>query len=177
MFLVWPGHRTRYVNKITSLLDLQEAKYSKVTEATLLNYVHHVERYQDRLNIFLAWLTLHQSESAEVHTEEAENLEVDTTALAERVLEGIHNYVPPPATPAIPIVAYPSAPPTASAPRAVTYTSEAGIRADAPGMPGVNSGLRRQPSLRAPNKKVAPNATAPKPFACLLYTSPSPRDS
>ena len=77
------------------LLDLQEAKYSKVTEATLLNYVHHMERYQDRLNIFSAWLTLHQLESAEVHTEEAENLAVDTTALAERVLETIHNYEPP----------------------------------------------------------------------------------
>ena len=76
----------------------------------------------------------------------------------------VANYVPPQATPAIPMVAYPSAPPTASAPRAVTYASEAGVRADAPGMPGVNSGHRRQPSIRAPNKKVAPNATAPKPL-------------
>ena len=76
----------------------------------------------------------------------------------------VANYVPPPAATAIPMVAYPSAPPTASAPRAVTYTSAAGIRADAPGMPGVNSGLRRQPSLRAPNKEVAPNAKAPKPI-------------
>ena len=65
------GHRTRYVNKITSLLDLQEAKYSKVTEATLLSFVQHMERYQDRLNIFAAWLTLHNLESAEVHADEA----------------------------------------------------------------------------------------------------------
>ena len=127
-YVAHKGHRTRYVNKIASLLDLQEAKYSKVTEATLMNYVHQMERHQDRLNIFSAWLTLHELKSAQVHTEEAENLEVDTTAIAERVLEGIHNYVPPPAALA---------------------------------MPGVNSGLRRQPSLRAPNKKVAPNATAP----------------
>ena len=68
------GHRTRYVNKITSLLDLQDAKYSKVTEATLLSYVQHMERYQDRLNIFSAWLNLHDLESAEVHVEEAETL-------------------------------------------------------------------------------------------------------
>ena len=88
------GHRTRYVNKITSLLDLQEAKYSKVTEATLLSYVQHMERFQDRLNIFSAWLTLHNLESAEVHAEEVEEMALDTTALAERVMEGIHNYEP-----------------------------------------------------------------------------------
>ena len=76
----------------------------------------------------------------------------------------VANYVPPPpAATAIPMVAYPTAPPTASAPR-ITYTSAAGIRADAPGMPGVNSGLRRQASLRAPNRQVAPDAPAPKPL-------------
>ena len=52
-----------------------------------MNHVHQMERHQDRLNIFSAWLTLHELESAQVHTEEAENLEVDTTALAERVLD------------------------------------------------------------------------------------------
>ena len=80
------GHRTRYVNKITSLLDLQEAKYSKVSEATLLSYVQHMERFQDRLNIFSAWLTLHNLESAEVHAEEVEEMALDTTALAESCL-------------------------------------------------------------------------------------------
>ena len=76
----------------------------------------------------------------------------------------VANYVPPPpAATAIPMVAYPTAPPTASAPR-ITYASAAGIRADAPGMPGVNSGLRRQASLRAPNRQVAPDAPAPKPL-------------
>ena len=50
------GHRTRYVNKINNLLNLQDEKYSKVSEATLLGFVSALERYQDRLNIFAAWL-------------------------------------------------------------------------------------------------------------------------
>ena len=78
-YVAHKGHRTRYVNKIASLLDLQEAKYSKVTEATLLGYVQKMELHQDRLNIFAAWLTLHELESAEVHSDEAENLAVDTS--------------------------------------------------------------------------------------------------
>ena len=80
-YVAHKGHRTRYVNKIASLLDLQEAKYSKVTEATLMNYVHQMERHQDRLNIFSAWLTLHELESALAHAEEADALAVDTTCL------------------------------------------------------------------------------------------------
>ena len=52
------GHRTRNVNKINNLLTLQDQKYSKVTEATLLGLVSALERYQDRLNIFSAWLAL-----------------------------------------------------------------------------------------------------------------------
>ena len=60
-----------------------------------MNYVHQMERHQDRLNIFSAWLTLHELESALAHAEEADALAVDTTALAERVLEGVHNYEPP----------------------------------------------------------------------------------
>ena len=94
-YVAHKGHRTRYVNKIASLLDLQEAKYSKVTEATLLGYVHKMEVHQDRLNIFAAWLTLHELESALVHNDEAENLAVDTLAIAERVMESVHNYEPP----------------------------------------------------------------------------------
>ena len=78
----------------------------------------------------------------------------------------VANYIPPPAaTAAIPMVAYPTAPPAASAPRAVTYTAAAGTREDAPGMPGVNSGFRRQASLKIPsNTAVAPRAPAPTPL-------------
>ena len=64
------GHRTRNVNKIINLLTLQDQKYSKVTEATLLGLVLALERYQDRLNIFSAWLALHELASAEEHTED-----------------------------------------------------------------------------------------------------------
>ena len=81
-YVAHKGHRTRYVNKIASLLDLQEAKYSKVTEATLLGYVQKMELHQDRLNIFATWLTLHELESAVAHNDEAENLAVDTLALS-----------------------------------------------------------------------------------------------
>ena len=69
------GHWTRNVNKINNLLTLQDEKYSKVTEATLLGLVSALERYQDRLNIFSAWLALHELASAEEHVEEAETLQ------------------------------------------------------------------------------------------------------
>ena len=108
----------------------------------------------------------------------------------------VANYVPPPsAAAAIPMVAYPTAPPAASAPRAVTYAAAAGIRADAPGMPGVNSGFRRQASLKVPSNTAAPTPLPGSPIfpsalpqlthiregppasiarpmpTCLLYTS------
>ena len=66
------GHRTRNVNKINNLLTLQDEKYSKITEATLLGLVSALERYQDRLNIFAAWLALHELASAEDHTTDAD---------------------------------------------------------------------------------------------------------
>ena len=50
------GHRTRQYKKINNLLALQEPKYSKSTEKTLLQAVSALERYQDRLNIFASWL-------------------------------------------------------------------------------------------------------------------------
>ena len=53
------------------------------------------DRYQDRLNIFAAWLALHELASAEEHVEEAETLATATEALADRVMQGIHNYKPP----------------------------------------------------------------------------------
>ena len=85
----------------------------------------------------------------------------------------VANYVPPPS--AIPMVAYPTAPPAASAPRAVTYAATAGIRADAPGMPGVNSGFRRQASLKR-NTAVAPKAGAPTPLpSSPIFSNAAPR--
>ena len=89
------GHRTRNVNKINNLLTLQDAKYSKLTEATLLGLVSALERYQDRLNIFAAWLDLHELASAEEHKDEAETLATATETLVNRVMQGIHNYEPP----------------------------------------------------------------------------------
>ena len=76
-------------------MTLQDAKYSKVTEATLLSLVSAVERYQDRLNIFTAWLDMHELASAEEHKEEAETLATATATLVNRVLQGIHDYEPP----------------------------------------------------------------------------------
>ena len=85
------GHRTRQVNKINNLLTLQDQKYSKITEATLLSLVSALERYQDRLNIFSAWLGLHELESADVHVAEAATLATATETLVNRVMQGIHN--------------------------------------------------------------------------------------
>ena len=89
------GHRTRNVTKINNLLTLQDAKYSKTTEATLLGLVSALERYQDRLNIFVAWLELHELASAEEHQEEADTLATATETLVNRVMQGIHDYEPP----------------------------------------------------------------------------------
>ena len=58
------GHRTRQAKKIDNLLALQDQKYSKTTENTLVQIVTALERYQDRQNIFASWLTLHTLESA-----------------------------------------------------------------------------------------------------------------
>ena len=89
------GHRTRQINKINNLLTLQDQKYSKITEATLLNLVSALERYQDRLNIFASWLALHELASAAVHVAEAATLATATENLVHTVMEDIHNYEPP----------------------------------------------------------------------------------
>ena len=46
------GHRTRQINKINNLLTLQDQKYSKITEATLLKLVSALERYQDPVSTY-----------------------------------------------------------------------------------------------------------------------------
>ena len=88
------GHRTRQAKKIT-LLTLQDQKYSKTTEHTLLKIVSALERYQDRLNIFADWLNLHNLESAAAHVAEEATLATATETLVDRVMEQIHNYDPP----------------------------------------------------------------------------------
>ena len=65
------GHRTIQFKKITNLLALQEQKYSKSTEKTLLQAVAAIERYQDLLNILASWLNLHTLKSAKAHVTEA----------------------------------------------------------------------------------------------------------
>ena len=94
----------------------------------------------------------------------------------------VANYVPSPAANVIPMVAYPTAPPIASAPRAVTYAAAPGIQADTPGMPGVHSGFRRQASIKvAKTTAVAPRAQAPIPlpgsplFSTAAHRFPLPR--
>ena len=54
-----------------------------------------LERYQDRLNIFAAWLALHELASAAVHLAEAATLATATENLVHTVMEDIHNYKPP----------------------------------------------------------------------------------
>ena len=81
------GHRTRQYKKITNLLALQEQKYSKSTEKTLLQAVSALERYQDRLTIFASWLNLHTLESAAAHVTEAETLPKAAETLVNKVIE------------------------------------------------------------------------------------------
>ena len=53
------GHRTRNFNKITNLLVLQEEKYSKFTEQTLVKAVVEMERQTDKLILLASYLQLH----------------------------------------------------------------------------------------------------------------------
>ena len=64
----------------------------KRQEQTLLQIVSALERYQDRLNIFVDWFNLHTLESAAAHVAEAATT---TETLVDRVMEQIHNYDPP----------------------------------------------------------------------------------
>ena len=75
------GHRTRQFKKITNLLALQEQKYSKSTEKSLLQAVPAIKRYQDRLTLLASYLNLHTLESAEAHVTEAETLATVTETI------------------------------------------------------------------------------------------------
>ena len=88
------GHRTRQFKKITNLLALQEQKYSKSTEKTLLKAVSDIERYLDRLTLLAEYLSLHTLESAEAHITEAETLAKETETLVDKVIEQVHNHEP-----------------------------------------------------------------------------------
>ena len=152
------GHRTRNVNKINNLLTLQDAKYSKLTEATLLGLVSALERYQDRLNIFAAWLDLHKLASAEEHKDEAETLATATETLVNRVMQGIHDYDPPVAAGAAGGAGQILALPQAYGPTAKP------VMALKPDKLSFDSNLGQ---VRRWKQRFR---------ACLLYTSPSPRD-
>ena len=88
------GHRTRQYKKITNLLALQEQKYSKSTEKTLLQAVSALEQYQDRVTIFTSWLNLHTLESAAAHVTEAKTLATATETLVNKVIEQVHDHKP-----------------------------------------------------------------------------------
>ena len=57
------GHRTRQITKITNLLALQEEKYSKFTEKTLITAIKELEKLTDRLAILAGYLTLYKIET------------------------------------------------------------------------------------------------------------------
>ena len=80
------GHRTSHFKKITNLLTLQEAKYSKSTEKTLLQAITAIERYQDHLSLLASYLNLHTLESAAAHATEAETLTTETETLVHKVI-------------------------------------------------------------------------------------------
>ena len=85
------GHRTRNFNTITNLLALQELKYSKFTEQTLVKAVVEMERQTDKLILLASYLQLHQLQSAAAHVTEAGNLLTATEEQAELVMNQIHN--------------------------------------------------------------------------------------
>ena len=50
------GHRTRQVNKVKNLQDLQNQKYTKTTEANLTLAIKDLEKLTDRLAILGGYL-------------------------------------------------------------------------------------------------------------------------
>ena len=68
------GRRTRNFNKITDLLALQEAKYSRFTETTLLVAAKEMERQMDKLVLLTGYLQIHRLASASAHVTEANTL-------------------------------------------------------------------------------------------------------
>ena len=70
-------------------------EYSKnITEATLLGLVSALERYQDRLSIFAAWLDLHELASAEDHQEDTEEKKERFQQIPKDILQGIKSNMP-----------------------------------------------------------------------------------
>ena len=88
------GHRTRNFKNITNLLALQEAKYSRFTESTLLAAVKEMERQMDKLVILAAYLQLHGLASAQAHVTEANTLLTATEEQSELVMNQIHAHEP-----------------------------------------------------------------------------------
>ena len=173
------GHRTRNVNKINNLLTLQDEKYSKITEATLLGLVSALERYQDRLNIFSAWLALHELESADVHVDEAQALATATEVLADTVMQSIHNYEPP-----VPVAAAGAARGAGqAAPLQIQGPAAKPVMALKPEKLSFDSNLgqvrrwkQRFRAFHASSNLRTLSLPDQQAYLCLLYTSPSPRD-
>ena len=88
------GHRTRQFNKITNLLTLQEQKYSKTTEKTILAAVQTMEKYQGRLTLLASYLSLHTLESAGVHVTEAKTLATATEEQSQKVMTQVYEHEP-----------------------------------------------------------------------------------
>ena len=75
-------------------MALQEAKYSRFTEGTLLTAVKEMERQMDKLVILAAYLQLHRLDSAAAHVTEANNLLKATSDQAELVMNQVHAHEP-----------------------------------------------------------------------------------
>ena len=88
------GHRTRNFNKITNLLALQEAKYSRFTENTLLAAVKEMERQMDKLVLLAGYLQIHRLTFTAAHVTEANNLLTATEEQADLVMKQIHAHEP-----------------------------------------------------------------------------------
>ena len=70
-YIASTGHRTRQNTKTTNLLALQEQKYSKFTDKTLISAVREMEKFTDRLTILAGYLQLHGLETGPTLAAEA----------------------------------------------------------------------------------------------------------
>ena len=88
------GHRTRQLTKITNPLALQDQKYSKYRDKTLITAVKDLEKFTDRLAILAGYLTLYKIETGPVLATETDVFMKNNQEQEEAVYKQIHDHQP-----------------------------------------------------------------------------------
>ena len=93
-YTAYKGWRTRYVEKVTQLIPLQNNAYSMTTEKEMQRCLANVEKYTDILSQQAQWLRSEGHADADEHIRECATWDAATKALIQRVLTLIHGHQP-----------------------------------------------------------------------------------